>query len=99
MCVLATLLKQPRYGYDIAQHLASAGLGKVSGGTLYPILNRLLDAGLLTADWQQGEHGPTRKYYDLTVDGRTFLAEVSHEWLDFATSVERLLQPASTEGT
>lgn len=92
LCLLASLAGGERYGYDLAQHLEGAGIGKVRGGTLYPVLARLERAGLVRTAWRQGEAGPNRKYYALTAEGRRFLARHSGEWRSFSQTVNRLMQ-------
>jgi PadR family transcriptional regulator PadR len=89
LCALASLRDCERYGYDLAQHLESGGLGRVKGGTLYPLLARLEAAGLVKSRWQPGSQGPGRKYYALTQDGRAVLREQAAEWRAFvARSVD-----------
>lgn len=70
VCVLHVIAAGPTYGYAIASALADAGLGPVKGGTLYPLLARLEEAGLVTVEWRAGDGGPGRKFYALTDDGR-----------------------------
>ena len=70
VCVLRILTDGSSYGYAIIQRLAEAGLGTVKGGTLYPLLGRLEEAGFLEVEWRPGEGGPGRKFYALTEQGR-----------------------------
>lgn len=91
LCILGTLRDGERYGYDIARRLEQAGLGRVKGGTLYPLLGRLEEAALLTAEWRPGDHGPGRKYYLLTGEGRKLLDEEKAEWQSFAAQTTALL--------
>jgi PadR family transcriptional regulator PadR len=90
VCVLRVLADGQTYGYAIASRLADSGLGVVKGGTLYPLLNRLETAGLVTAQWQAGDGGPGRKYYLLTDDGRQELQNTAAEWSRF-TEVTRAM--------
>jgi PadR family transcriptional regulator PadR len=83
VCVLRVLADGQTYGYAIAARLADGGLGVVKGGTLYPLLNRLEAAGLVTAQWQAGDGGPGRKYYLLTDDGRQELQDTATQWSRF----------------
>jgi PadR family transcriptional regulator PadR len=69
--VLAVVAEGETYGYVIAQRLQEAGLGLVKGGTLYPILGRLEQEGLVRSRWQAGEAAPNRKYFTVTRDGLT----------------------------
>ena len=84
LCALRVLADGPTYGYDIAQRLATEGLGEIKGGTLYPLLARLHAAGLLDEEWRPGDGGPGRKYYALTPAGRDHLRDESARWARFA---------------
>lgn len=91
LCVLALLDRGERYGYEISQALDEAGLGRIKGGTLYPLLGRLAEAGYVTSEWRAGEHGPGRKYYTLTELGRALLIEGTASWKRFARATAALL--------
>ena len=93
LCVLASLTAGERYGYEIAQQLAEAGLGQVKGGTLYPLLARLEKAGHVAAEWREGSQGPGRKYYCVTDSGRLYLNQQATQWTSFAELIGRLLEP------
>ena len=94
LCVLAALTERERYGYDLSQRLEKAGLGRIKGGTLYPLLGRLEEAGLVIPSWQPGEQGPSRKYYELTPAGRERLDAEVGIWSEFAACVSALLESA-----
>ncbi|MET9064709.1 PadR family transcriptional regulator [Streptosporangium sandarakinum] len=91
LLVLASLTGGESYGYEISKTLAEAGLGQIKGGTLYPVLNRLEEAGLLAAEFRVTERGPGRRYYRLTEQGRETLTEQSGLWLAFDESVRAML--------
>lgn len=91
LLVLASLSEGESYGYEIARTLADAGLGQIKGGTLYPVLNRLEEAGLLATEFRAAERGPGRRYYRLTDEGRRTLAEEGGRWLAFHESVRAML--------
>ncbi len=97
LCVLTALTGGERYGYELAQHLEEAGLGKVKGGTLYPLLARLEKSGHVASQWREGTQGPGRKYYSLTKDGRAYLAQQSANWVKFSGLVDQLLEPKGKE--
>ncbi|MFI2702264.1 PadR family transcriptional regulator [Cellulosimicrobium composti] len=81
LCVLAVVATDgPTYGYAITRSLADAGLGTVKGGTLYPLLQRLEDDGLVTTSWREGDRGPSRRYYAVTDEGRVALADAAARW-------------------
>jgi PadR family transcriptional regulator PadR len=83
VCTLHVIAGGPTYGYAIAGALADAGLGVVKGGTLYPLLGRLEEAGLVAVEWRAGDGGPGRKFYALTAEGRQEHERQVGEWLSF----------------
>lgn len=85
LCVLAVLAEGRTYGYAIATRLEELGLGAIKGGTLYPLLARLEQSGLVTTRWEPGDGGPGRKYFALTAAGRETLATRGDAWRTFAT--------------
>ena len=85
-CILLLLHKGPAYASDIIQQLKEAELLVVEG-TLYPLLTRLKNDGLLGYEWQESTQGPPRKYYALTDDGRLFLNELDQAWTEIAHTV------------
>ncbi|PSK96286.1 PadR family transcriptional regulator PadR [Murinocardiopsis flavida] len=91
LLVLAHLTEGESYGYEIAKSLVDAGFGQIKGGTLYPVLNRLEEAGLVAAEFRAAAKGPGRRYYRLTHDGRATLKEQGGLWLGFAASVNAVL--------
>ena len=91
LCVLAVVAEQETYGYAIAQRLQSAGLGVVKGGTLYPVLTRLEEDGLLTSSWREGNGGPGRKFFAVTAAGRAELLARSERWQIFTERASSLL--------
>lgn len=89
--VLAIVGEGETYGYLIAQRLAEAGLGSVKGGTLYPLLARLEQDGLVAATWREGTGGPGRKYYSITPTGHARLLELRTDWREFAQRVTTII--------
>ena len=95
-CVLALLAQRPRFGLELVRELAAAGGLLTSDGTVYPLLNRLRDAGLVTSQWHDAEGERARRYYFITDDGRKHLAAFRAEWTEFASTVAGvLLRPDS----
>lgn len=92
LVVLSTVSAGETYGYAVGQQLKAAGLGTVKGGTLYPILNRLEEDGLLISTWREGIAGPGRKFFTITAPGREHLAHRSEEWHAFTERAAGLLQ-------
>ena len=79
--VLAVLsqLETARYGYSLIQQLNAQGF-EIEEGTLYPLLRRLEQQGLLDSEWEEGDSRP-RKYYRISPTGRAVLEELKAEWL------------------
>jgi PadR family transcriptional regulator PadR len=59
-------------------------------GTLYPLLTRLKNAGLLAYRWEESTQGPPRKYYELTDTGRSFLVELEGSWSELVDAVDKI---------
>lgn len=97
---LRALEPGPSYGYAIIADLEAHGMGTVKGGTLYPLLTRFENAGLVAVEWRPGEGGPGRKYFSLTDAGRRELDRMRTEWTRFAahsTDYLTLMRNARTE--
>ena len=93
LCVLALLSKQESYAYEIASRLAEdIGMGE---GTIYPLMRRMQNDGLVTTYLVDSETGPPRKYYRLTPSGRTALTRQRKEWDAFNASVRTILGSGS----
>lgn len=90
-CVLALLVEEERYGFDLVRTLGSID-GMVTGeGTLYPLLSRLKRAGHVATTWRESDAGPPRKYYAITAEGRRALAEFTAEWRRFRDAADAIL--------
>lgn len=85
LAAMRVLAGGPTYGYAIITSLAEQGFGKLKGGTLYPLLGRLEQAGYVTVDWRAGDGGPGRKYFALTPSGEQELESGSQRWATFAS--------------
>ena len=88
-CILAILEKKEAYPSDIISELKEAKLIVVEG-TLYPLLTRLKNAGLLQYSWVESTSGPPRKYYALTPEGEAFKKHLEDTWNDLKHAVEIL---------
>ena len=89
MCVLALLARQDGYAYDIASRLAEEiGMGE---GTIYPLMRRMQEDGMVSTYLMETSGGPPRKYYRLTAAGRTTLKAQRGEWKNFQAAVEKML--------
>lgn len=87
-CILSVLYEQRMYASDILKSLKDAKLLVVEG-TLYPLLTRLKNAGLLEYEWEESTSGPPRKYYLLTQTGKDFLMELRQTWNELEQAVKQ----------
>ena len=94
LMVLGVLAEEAKYGYALQQSLRAASGGRIDpkAGTLYPLLHRLEDQGLIRATWESGT-GRRRKWYELTAAGRKRLARQAEDWYAYAEILRRLLEP------
>ncbi|WP_200209984.1 PadR family transcriptional regulator [Micromonospora coerulea] len=90
--VVASLvaLRRPDYGYALLQRLAAHGF-PVDANTLYPLLRRLEEQGLLTSEWNTEESRP-RKFYRISDEGETVLARLLDDLAAVQTSVAGLIE-------
>ena len=89
--VLAVLsqLRTAQYGYSLRQALAQRGM-PIEEGTLYPLMRRLEDQGLLVSEWRIDE-GPPRRYYKLSPQGARLYAELTDTWHKLVATMDKLL--------
>ena len=88
-CILTVLNEKPLYAINIMEGLKESKMIVVEG-TLYPLLTRLKNDGLLTYRWEESTQGPPRKYYELTEKGRLFLDELECSWSELVTAVGKV---------
>ena len=86
-CVLLIISRGEIYASDIISELRSAKLLVVEG-TLYPLLTRLKNNGLLSYNWVESTSGPPRKYYVLTADGKQIISQLDTTWQELAYAIE-----------
>jgi PadR family transcriptional regulator PadR len=86
-CILSILNQKDAYTSDIIEVLKEGKMIVVEG-TLYPLLTRLKNAGLLAYRWEESKSGPPRKYYAITDDGKEFLKELDITWTDLVHAVD-----------
>ena len=89
-CILAIVSKKDCYASDIINTMKEKNLLVVEG-TLYPLLTRQKNAGLLSYRWEESTQGPPRKYYALTEKGRTYLSEMEGSWKEMLESVNSII--------
>ncbi|MFA7492194.1 MAG: PadR family transcriptional regulator [Proteiniphilum sp.] len=88
-CILSIIKRGEAYPGDIIDEMKSAGL-QLLEGTLYPLLNRLKNAGILSYRWVESTSGPPRKYFHLTEKGNKFYILLQATWNELAMGVETL---------
>jgi PadR family transcriptional regulator PadR len=99
LAVLATLQAAgTSYGYLLIQSLTQAGLRDLKGGTIYPLLARLEQEGLVFSEWRAGDGGPGRKYFTITSTGREVFVKGAAGWADFSARIGSILGDARSRG-
>ena len=88
-CILSILKDGEAYTSDILSTLKGAKMLVVEG-TVYPLLTRLKNAGLLIYRWEESTGGPPRKYYALTETGKLFLTELDNTWANLQKAVTKI---------
>ena len=93
--VLAILAEGDSYGYAILQRVRELSGGRIewTDGMLYPVLHRLERLGYVKARWETAESGRKRKYYHITSQGRTQLAEERRQWQVVDATLRGIWQP------
>jgi PadR family transcriptional regulator PadR len=96
LSVLAALQAGEAYGYELLQRLGGSDPLATTPATVYPVLARLTDAGLLAVREAPSPAGPPRRYYRLTAAGQAQLREMGAYWQELVTAVDRLMRPPSS---
>jgi len=99
-CILHIISRGEVYASDMLEELTAARIIVVEG-TLYPLLTRLKNAGLVEYKWVESTSGPPRKYYTLTPAGKIFLESLQHTWMELVNSTNQIMvkQGANGHGT
>ena len=97
-CVLALLEIRPRFGLELVRDLAAADGLLTSEGTVYPLLNRLRDAGMATSEWQDNPGERARRYYSITETGKQSLADFRADWAVFSATVTAVVSHTAVRG-
>jgi PadR family transcriptional regulator, regulatory protein PadR len=95
LLVLSLLEDQPRHGYDISRliQIRSGGSLSFHVTSLYPLLYRLEEQGLVQGKWVEKAQQRRRRYYNLTADGRKVLARQRQSWKEFVAAMGRVMEP------
>lgn len=89
-CILHIISRGEVYASNMLEELTAAKIMVVEG-TLYPLLTRLKNSGLLDYKWVESSSGPPRKYYILTDSGREFLTQLQSTWEELQSSVNQIV--------
>lgn len=93
LLVLSLLEDQARHGYDLSKliSLRSGGALRFHVTSLYPLLHRLEESGLVIGRWVEKAEQRRRKYYSLTPKGRKFVRAKQKSWHEFVTMISRVM--------
>jgi len=94
LCVMAALRGREAYGYEILQRLGKSATLAISESTVYPILARLAQEGLVKVRVKPSPAGPPRRYYRLTPSGEARLDEMAGYWRQISSAVDGLFRAA-----
>lgn len=89
LCILSILSRGDAYTTDLINRLKDAQMIVVEG-TLYPLLTRQKNAGLLNYRWEESPQGPPRKYYSLTPKGQIYLNDLKEGWEQLIETVNAI---------
>ena len=90
-CILTIISRKEVYTSDILEALRRANLLVVEG-TVYPLLSRLKNNGLLKYRWQESTDGPPRKYFTLTEEGEQLIAALNNEWSTISQAINKITE-------
>lgn len=88
-CILSILHSHDAYASELIKTLKEAKMIVVEG-TLYPLLSRQKNQGLLTYRWEESPQGPPRKYYGITEQGKHLLTEMDTAWAEMVETIDFL---------
>jgi PadR family transcriptional regulator PadR len=88
--VLSIVSYKDCYGYELVNQISECI--NITEGTIYPLLKRLKDSGIINSYIVESQEGPPRKYYSITESGKNEKVKLQAEWFAFVNSVEKLLK-------
>jgi PadR family transcriptional regulator PadR len=96
MIIMALLAEEPMYGFQFITEMEtrSGGGFEMKEGTLYPVLYRMEENGLVESKWEAEGRGVPRKYYHITTSGKKELERLLQEWSAFTSVVAKILRSA-----
>lgn len=90
LCALSVMSRGDCYGYELVNLISKCM--EITEGTIYPLMKRLKESGLIDSYIVESNEGPPRKYYKLTEAGAEELERLSEEWYEFTQSIDKLLK-------
>ena len=90
LCALALLYNKDYYGYDISTIISSKI--DIADGTIYPVLRKLKNEGLVSTYLTEGEGGPPRKYYKITKSGKNEFTREKKNWFILVNNINELME-------
>lgn len=93
LIILNILRDGALYGLEMITRLEEVPGLAITEGTIYPLLSRLRDEGLVFAEWVQSEAGRPRRYYSLSEKGRRMRGELGDAWREFVSSIQTVIEP------
>lgn len=90
LCALSVMSRGDCYGYELVNRISKCM--EITEGTIYPLMKRLKESGLIDSYIVESTEGPPRKYYKLKEAGAEELARLSEEWFEFTQSIDKLLK-------
>lgn len=91
MCLLKAVKEKEGYGYEIIQRVKESSGIELTESTVYPMLTRLANQGLLTTRQEPSPQGPTRRFFKLTSEGKRKYDAMLEHWKSFTESVSRMV--------
>lgn len=98
LCLLTAACEREGYGYEIIQRIQQKSGIELTESTVYPMLTRLANQGLLATRLEKSPQGPSRRYFRLTADGRRKYEAMLEHWESFTESVSKMLVQELNQG-
>lgn len=95
LCALSVVSRGDCYGYELVNRISKCM--EITDGTIYPLMKRLKELGMIDSYIVESTEGPPRKYYKITDNGRLELEKLSCEWFEFAESINQLLRGENSD--
>lgn len=90
--ILEVIRKNETYAYEISQILENKGFGKISEGTIYPIILRLQKNNYIVGELKPSPNGPKRKYYSVTLEGEKYLKEFKKDYQNLMLAMDKIFK-------